>query len=46
MAKNFVTDVTVLLAHYRAVASTVLQENLSWYSVLNISHKVASGIKC
>jgi len=41
-----VTDV-VSLEHYRAVASAVVpQENLSWYSLLNIYHKVTIAIKC
>jgi len=42
-----VTDV-VLLQYYRAVASIlrVPQEELSWYSVLNIFDKVTSAVAC
>ena len=40
MTYNFMTDV-VSLEYYRAVASAVgAKENLSWYSVLNIYHKI------
>jgi len=37
----------VSLKYFRAIASTVgPQENLSWYSVLNIYHKVTTAVKC
>jgi len=40
------TDV-VSLKYYRAVALLrVPQENLSWYSVLNIYHEVTTAVKC
>ena len=40
------TDV-VSLKYYRAVASAAgATGNLSWYSVLNIYHKVTIAIKC
>ena len=45
---DFVTDVVGSLEYCSAVASTfnAEQENLSWYSVLKISHKVTHAIKC
>jgi len=51
MFNDFMTNIVVSLEYYHAVAATVggywvPHENLSWYSVLNISHKVTSAIKC